>query len=208
MAIVRIEEVKDIISNCILRGMSTSDIHQSLERRGFDITYTRTSRYCSEIKRGFKERRKMLFDERFDLELAVHEKIRTAALDGYENSIRGTVVTESETVMPVSDPLGQQDAQQDGMSVVGAIIVGRSVQPRTTTKEKHTSSSGDPRFLDVALRASEKISKMLDLDPVETKRVEHVSVNPRIDEYKRMEAAELNRLIAEEIGKSHTVQQQ
>lgn len=205
---VRTQLINNLVYEYCIKGMSSEDIHAALSRHGLDIGITMTYRYIKRVKEDMKSRRMMDMSERIDRELAVLETIRNRALDSYRMSLNNAEYEETteETIPVTQAPVNVNATQQEANNALVALLQGRAQieQVRRVTKRKSVGQSGDPRFLDTALRASEQIRKLLGIDHEEVARVTNVNIL-NVNHYSRedllsMDPAELARYVGEQIS--------
>lgn len=206
----------NIVSELLMSGTSSpTAIRQQLIDRGMECP----SRFMiqqdiSYIMSEWRERRTMMIDQRVSLELSLLESIRTKALKAYENSTGGITTTEEirdhqpvaqigiagppPPPLPGQEPTALQRGIQQMLNGDGNLRTSKQV-----TKRKEVSSSGDPRFLDVAIGASKEIRTLLGVDPIAVKKIELITRNEgaiSIDKLREMGAAELARIVNDEIA--------
>lgn len=191
----------------LLNNFSVDQVHQGLSRRGINLSQGTVRQAVFLIKKEMRERRLAKMDSRIDLELAVLEKIREKAMGSYDRSLRDEVTIERTEEVGGLPGLPNGLPPTPGLAALQNLLGGanQAAVTKQVTKEKRRGQSGDPRFLDTALRASGDIRKMLGIDPEEVKRLEFTAIianglSP--EQLRAMDPTELTRFVAEEIAKS------
>lgn len=210
----RMEIVRNLTYEAVLKGFTAAQVRDYLERRGHSFSQSTVNKYVGEVRKEMKDARTRSMQERLDSEVAVLEYIRNRALDTFERSQEDDVTTELvESVEPmpiigranggvVTDPTAAADA---GNMALQHLLNGGGVmqQVSRTTKEKRRAQAGDPRALQVAIQASQAITKLLGVDPIEVRKVEISNADDfSIEELRNMEPSQLAELISREADSS------
>lgn len=188
--------VRTEVAEVLVKNYTVMQVQQHLRNRGIILPLSTVKRYVAEARGIMRERRKMALEERVDHELNVVEHIRNLALNAYAASSRGTTVIDRSEEFPIgSRPVDEEEA------LVPAPFAGNNLTSKVTIKTKTTvAEAGDPRFLDVALKASGDIRNMLMIEPTEVKRLEvTVQGGYSEDELNDMDPTQLAALINEQI---------